>query len=123
MACHAAPILTQRAFRVRRAGERRIPGVTANIEQQFQAFKHSEPGHRFRELYERRSQSERGRKVAVMVVAGLVIATGVALMILPGPGIPVIVIGLAMIAQELQCVASTLDRLELKIRGHSGRQA
>jgi hypothetical protein len=38
-------------------------------------------------------------------------------MVLPGPGIPLFIVGVTLIAQEIPVVARVLDAVELKIRG------
>jgi hypothetical protein len=40
------------------------------------------------------------KKVAVSVIGGTVLVIGVALLVLPGPGIPLLIAGLAILATE-----------------------
>ena len=82
-------------------------------------FASSPPGQRFQERYQRKLQSERGRLVRCGIFcAGLVLALlGVFFLLVPGPGIPILALGLALIAQESAATARFLDRTEVRLRG------
>ncbi len=58
------------------------------------------------------------RVVAVAVVGGTVVLTGVAMLVLPGPGILTIVAGLALLATEFAWARRWLDRA--KATGKAG---
>jgi hypothetical protein len=79
---------------------------------------HSQPGRRFRERY-RRKQQEKGSawKRCAFVCGGILLAlVGLFFMAVPGPGIPILAVGLALIAQESATVARLLDRAEVRLR-------
>jgi uncharacterized membrane protein HdeD (DUF308 family) len=79
---------------------------------------HSAPGRRFQERYERK-QREKGSawKRCAFVCAGVLLAlVGVFFLAFPGPGIPILAVGLALIAQESAGMARWLDRAELRLR-------
>ncbi|HET9351832.1 MAG TPA: PGPGW domain-containing protein, partial [Burkholderiales bacterium] len=58
-----------------------------------------------------------GWKRCALVCAGIALAlVGVFFMAVPGPGIPILVIGLALVAQESAAMARLLDRTELRLR-------
>ena len=79
---------------------------------------HSPPGRRFRQRY-RRMQQQKGSawKRCAFVCGGiLVCALGVFFMAVPGPGIPIFAVGLALIAQESATLARLLDRVEIRLR-------
>jgi Putative transmembrane protein (PGPGW) len=80
---------------------------------------HATPGRRFQDRYRRKSQSDRGRLLRCGAVCAGVILTivGVFFLFVPGPGIPILAVGLALIAQESAGTARFLDRAELRIRG------
>jgi Putative transmembrane protein (PGPGW) len=79
---------------------------------------HSLPGRRFQERY-RRKQREKGSawKRCGFVLAGIVLTlVGVFFLAVPGPGIPILAVGLALVAQESVVTARLLDRAELRLR-------
>jgi hypothetical protein len=81
-------------------------------------FVHALPGRRFQERY-RLMQREKGSawRRCVFVCAGVVLSlVGLFFMAVPGPGIPILAIGLALIAQESAAVARLLDRAEVRLR-------
>jgi hypothetical protein len=76
------------------------------------------PGRRFQERY-RRKHAEHGSawKRCGFVCAGIVLTViGVFFLAVPGPGIPILAVGLALIAQESETMARWLDRTELRLR-------
>lgn len=58
-----------------------------------------------------------GRRLAVGVVGGLVTLAGLVLMPLPGPGLLVVVAGLAILASEFAPAAAALRWLRSRARG------
>ena len=81
-------------------------------------FVHSLPGRRFQARY-RRMQRDKGSmwKRCAFVCAGIALAlVGLFFMAVPGPGIPILAIGLALVAQESAVLARLLDRAEVKLR-------
>ena len=79
---------------------------------------HSLPGRRFQERY-RRKHAEKGSawKRCGFVCAGILLTVlGVFFLAVPGPGIPILAVGLALIAQESAMMARWLDRTELRLR-------
>ena len=79
---------------------------------------HSAPGQRFQDRYRRKSQTERGRLArCAVILAGISLTlVGIFFLAVPGPGIPILAIGLALIAQESAITARLLDRAEVRIR-------
>ncbi len=78
----------------------------------------SPPGRRFQDRYQRK-QEARGSlwKRCALVCAGVVLAlVGTFFLAVPGPGIPILLVGLALIAQESAVAARLLDRAELRLR-------
>jgi hypothetical protein len=76
------------------------------------------PGRRFRERYRRKSQTGRGRLArCAVVLAGIALTlVGIFFLAVPGPGIPILAVGLALIAQESAVTARLLDRTEVRVR-------
>ena len=80
---------------------------------------HATPGRRFQERYRRKSRTERGRVArwaAIFAGIGLTVV-GLFFLAVPGPGIPILALGLALIAQESAAMARLLDRAEVRLRG------
>jgi hypothetical protein len=90
------------------------------LKQAWREFKHSAPGHRFQELYQRRQRSRRsGAKRALFIIGGLLTIAG-GVVSFPVPGVPselIIVTGLAIFAQGSLRAARILDWIELRLRG------
>jgi len=51
-----------------------------------------------------------GKRIAIFVVGLAVLLAGVAMLVLPGPGVLVIIVGLAILATEFQWAEKLLDR-------------
>lgn len=64
---------------------------------------------------------QRAKRLIKIVVGFTVLLAGVAMLVLPGPGIVVIMLGLALLAAEYVWARRLLDRL--KAAGHAARQA
>ena len=65
-------------------------------------FVHARPGRRFQDRYRRMRQAKGGAwKRGAFVCGGIALAlVGIFFMAVPGPGIPIFAIGLALVAQE-----------------------
>ena len=86
--------------------------------QSWDRFAHSLPGRRFQERY-RRKQQDKGNawKRCGFVCAGILLSLiGIFFLAVPGPGIPILAVGLAFIAQESAVMARFLDRAEIRLR-------
>lgn len=81
-------------------------------------FWHDPPGHRFQGRYHaRRNPDTPSLGRALRIVSGIVlIVVGTAFLVLPGPGIPPLILGAALIAGESLTVARWLDAVELRLR-------
>jgi hypothetical protein len=76
----------------------------------------STPGRRFQEFH-RKKQGDAAWKRCAYFAAGIVLtAAGLFFMVVPGPGIPILVVGLALLAQQSATLARLLDRTEVKLR-------
>ena len=81
-------------------------------------FRASRPGRRFQDHYERKRESRGGAlwRCAAMVAGVLLCAAGLFFMAVPGPGIPILLVGAALVAQQSQATARLLDHWELALR-------
>lgn len=96
------------------------PNIWARLKGNFRCIKEGEPGCRFLGCYKYKQQM-RGRfgkvsKTLDIVLGIAVIVVGLVMMPAPGPGWPIIAVGLALLAGEFESVARWLDRGELSAR-------
>jgi uncharacterized protein (TIGR02611 family) len=93
------------------------PSLFARIWRQWRLFRDDKPGQRFRNYRRNLHRHASSAVRCVCVVAGLVLlAAGVVMLFMPGPGVLVIFLGLAMFAGESKALAGWLDRLEPALR-------
>ena len=93
-------------------------GMIGRLKGEWEEFKESKPGERFKERYHRRQQSP-GHTVnrILLVILGSVIALGSLFTApLPGPGFATVFLGLAILAGELLPAARLLDWSEVRLR-------
>ncbi len=88
----------------------------AALRRRWRTFRSAPAGRRFQQRYRRRAPRAGAlRKGVVMCVAIAMLAAGIALLVLPGPGVLVIVLAAALIAGESLVAARILDRVDLWI--------
>lgn len=63
-----------------------------------------------------RFMARSSKRIAVTVVGGAVVLAGLAMVVLPGPGLLVVVLGLAVLATEYAWAASMLERTKRAAR-------
>ncbi len=93
-------------------------GMIGRLKGDWEEFKESKPGDRFKDRYHRRQQ-EPGHLVnrIVLVILGSILAVGSLLTApLPGPGFATVFLGLAILAGELLPAARFLDWSEVRLR-------
>lgn len=88
------------------------------IEKEQAAFSKSRPGKRFEDRYFRKRKSTQPvwRKILGPAVGLIIIVLGLILLPAPGPGIPVVLAGCALVAGSFLWMAKLLDRAELMLR-------
>lgn len=80
-------------------------------------FERAPAGERFERMYRRRKSSGSPAARVGMIAAGvLLIAGGIVFLAIPGPGLPILALGAALIAQQFLFVARALDEVELVLR-------
>lgn len=96
----------------------------AKLKKSWRSFERSAPGHRFEEQHEAHSGSA-SSNVVVIGLGILLLAGGVVLLFIPGPGLLLIAFGAGLIARQSLWLAKRLDRLELFLRklGRRSRRA
>jgi hypothetical protein len=87
----------------------------AHLKQQWQVLINGKPGTRFQEYYLRRHHAGRGRfrKMLVMTVGMVSVASGIFFLAAPGPGLVLLLAGASMLAEESYYAARAFDRIEL----------
>lgn len=89
------------------------------LKQHWREFRKGSPGHRFQDRHERNRGARSGRSgfwFLKPVVAILLVVAGVVFCLIPGPGLPLLLIGAGLLADVSLTVARTLDWIELQIR-------
>jgi hypothetical protein len=79
-------------------------------------FARSPPGRRFQKLYESRPPCSPLKRWGRMAGGILLCVAGLVMLVAPGPGILILLIGGGLMAQESAAVARVLDRAEVRIR-------
>ena len=93
------------------------PGELAHAVRSLRRVEHDESGRRpslidrVRERQARHRERNRIYRVGFAAVGFVVLAAGVVMLVTPGPGIPVIILGLAMLALEFAWAERWLERL------------
>jgi hypothetical protein len=82
-----------------------------DLKKSWRVFKNAPPGERFERLYEVRKDQKASRLV-FLVLGLLLLVGGVILLAIPGPGLPLIAFGAALLAQQSLWLARLLDQLE-----------
>ena len=88
------------------------------FKKQWRILKAAPVGRRFRQRYESRRKAGRSTLAKVLfLAAGFVLfAAGIVLLPLPGPGLIVMLIGAALMAEESYFAAWALDWVEVRLR-------
>jgi hypothetical protein len=90
------------------------------LKRQWCELRSAPPGRRFQERYERnrlaRVQQSKVRRLVQLAIGVWLIKAGIILCFLPGPGIPLLVLGAAVLAERSLRMARALDWTEMKIR-------
>ena len=93
-----------------------MAGALAHVKQEWKLFKHDPPGPRFCNHRERMKHRSRTHGVIAVAIGIVLLAGGFVLLFMPGPGIPLIVFGLALIAAHSQRLSGFLDTGECRLR-------
>jgi hypothetical protein len=106
--------------RLRRRNKGGDCGMLEGLKKNWQQLKRGKPGHRFQERAERnqrRGSNQRWLARWLEPIAGVILAlAGVVLCFIPGPGLPLIIIGAALLAERSLFIARVLDWIEVKLR-------
>jgi hypothetical protein len=98
-----------------------MPGALANLKHEWQAFKNDDPGERFQNHRKRMKRRSRAHSIAALIAGIVLLAVGLVLCFIPGPGIPLLVFGLALVATHWRWLAEKLDAAEPRLRARGRR--
>ena len=94
--------------------------VLDKLKRQWRKFRSGWPGHRFQNRYEQSRKTRSSERWFVRflkpAVGLILLAGGVVLCFIPGPGLPLVVIGAGLLADESRPVARAMDWLEIRGR-------
>jgi hypothetical protein len=97
--------------------------VSISIAQVWRAFRDDEPGQRFENHYQlMRQEGSRVGAIARLTAGVALVAAGIVMLFVPGPGILVMLFGFGLIGGESKAIASAMDRVEPALR-EKGRRA
>jgi cardiolipin synthase A/B len=90
------------------------------FKREWKKFRSGRPGHRFQDRYEQNRKTRSSRpwylRFLKPAAALLLIAAGLLFVVIPGPGLPLIVIGTGLLADEARPIARAMDWFEIRIR-------
>lgn len=98
-------------------------GAVHVAKHEWRHFKNDRPGHRFRNHHRRMKQQPRRYSVAAVIAGLILIAGGVVLLFVPGPGLIVIAFGVALLASQSRRLAHKMDHAEPALRRGGKRMA
>lgn len=94
--------------------------MISGLKQQWQKFQSGRPGHRFQDRFERNSQARSSRTLVTRFIkplAGMgMLLAGVVFCVIPGPGLPLLLIGAGLLADVSRPAARAMDRIDVRIR-------
>jgi len=88
----------------------------AEVKQEWKLFKDDRPGERFCNHRRRMQHKPRGHSLIALALGILLVAGGVVLLFMPGPGSVLIVFGMALIASHSKKLSALMDRTEPRLR-------
>lgn len=93
--------------------------MAASLRRQWEHFTESPTGHRFEARYRLRRARKFGLlwRILISGTGVVIMLAGVAMLVLPGPGILALVIGGVLVAEESLVAARVLDHLDVWISG------
>jgi len=92
-----------------------------SLQAEWHRFRADSPGERFYNHYERARKASRIKRLVQLIAGVFLIGAGIVLCFIPGPGLPVMVLGLALLSSQSRAVARMLDRLEPPVRRFTRR--
>lgn len=96
----------------------------AHVKEEWHHFRKDRPGERFRNHRERMKHRSKSHAAVAIGLGVLLLAGGIVLLFIPGPGIPLIIFGVALIGAHSEKLSGALDRAEpaLRDKGHDAKR-
>jgi hypothetical protein len=101
-----------------------MPAALAEVKEEWRHFRDDKPGERFRNHRERMKHKSKKHAAVAIGLGVLLLVGGVVLLFMPGPGIPLIIFGVALIGSHSEKLSGALDRAEPRARerGHHAKR-
>jgi hypothetical protein len=112
----------RRELRVARGSHHvaQVSGIVDNVKSEWRRFASDEPGVRFERRYERLRASSVAWTIVRFLIGLVLVGAGIVLLFIPGPGLLVMLFGVAMFAGQSRRLARALDRGEPHVRRVAG---
>lgn len=99
--------------------------MVSTLKRQWRELRKGSPGHRFRAQYERNERAwackSFFRRWATLFVTAVLLLVGAVLLFIPGPGIPFLIVGASLLAEQFRPAALAFDWSEIKLRKITSR--
>ena len=97
-----------------------VVNMSSALKRHWRQLKEGCPGQRFQDRYERKQEELEERRSVLpwlrLALALMLVAIGLIFCLIPGPGIPLILIGAMLLAERSRTLARLLDWLEVRSR-------
>src|SRR5687768_13988243 len=93
--------------------------MVSGLKRQWGELRKGRPGHRFQERYERNREAHSGKspqQLFQFMLGSILIGAGLVFCLIPGPGLPLILLGAALVAERSLIMARALDWSEINLR-------
>src|SRR5688572_18776779 len=90
------------------------------LKQGWREIRAGKPGQRFEQRYERGQRKHQGKKgvsyYILPIIATLLVVAGIVFCLIPGPGLPLLILGLGLLAERSRTIAVAMDWSEIQAR-------
>jgi hypothetical protein len=93
-----------------------VPSPIAALKSEWRCFRDDPPGERFERHHDRMQERSRALLIIQVLLGVLLMAAGVVLLFIPGPGLLVMAFGLGLLAGTSRRIAKWMDRAEPRVR-------
>jgi hypothetical protein len=94
--------------------------MLGGLKQHWRDLRKTRPGHRFQDRYKRNRRGREGelwrRRFLKPAIGVLLLCGGLILCFIPGPGLPLVLVGATLLAERSRPIARAMDWCELKLR-------